>query len=167
MIFGQIFSLVYYNQKKVSIKSILSNSNAQSVMETEPLTFGFSLISLCCSPVMVRPVMSIWIHCVLPAPEGPRTMIPWRTRWVSYNWISFMAQGGWLIKSAASIFSLEKEKRRIISQILVPRVPEPWYHDGQAGSRTTRSASWPRVEGWWKPLEKEGENRNCQNLKLS
>ncbi len=30
---------------------------------------------------------------VLPAPEGPTSMMPWRTRYVSYSWMHLLSQG--------------------------------------------------------------------------
>ena len=39
-------------------------------------TLGFSLISLCGVPFMVRAAASVLMQVVLPEPLGPRTMMP-------------------------------------------------------------------------------------------
>ena len=49
------------------------------------IALGFILISLWGVPVSVIAFINTWIHAVFPAPLGPRTIIPWRTRWVSNN----------------------------------------------------------------------------------
>jgi hypothetical protein len=43
--------------------------------------------------------INMLIHLVLPAPLGPSVIIPWRTRWVSYNWMSFNIHGAWWTNS--------------------------------------------------------------------
>ena len=47
------------------------------------MALGFMRHSLWGSPQSVMAFISMWMQHVLPAPEGPRVIIPWRTRWVS------------------------------------------------------------------------------------
>lgn len=53
-------------------------------------------------PIPVMDFISVWMHVVLPAPLGPRAIMPCRTLWVSNSWMTFSLHGGWLIKPASS-----------------------------------------------------------------
>ena len=50
------------------------------------MALGFMRISRWGAPQSPMAFIKMLIHIVLPAPLGPRVIIPWRTRWVSYNW---------------------------------------------------------------------------------
>ena len=50
----------------------------------------------------VKALINVCMQVVLPAPLGPRAIMPCRTVWVSYSWIIFSFHGGWLIRPASS-----------------------------------------------------------------
>lgn len=53
------------------------------------------------SPQSDIALMRTFMHLVLPAPLGPKAIMPWRTRCVSNSWMSFRTQGAWCINPAS------------------------------------------------------------------
>lgn len=78
---------------RVLLQSVENIPSVQSFVATSSLpnicgaviAFGFMRISRWGIPQSVIAFIRVWIHAVLPAPEGPRVIIPWRTLWVSYS----------------------------------------------------------------------------------
>ena len=65
-----------------SVQSLVETSSRPNICGAV-MALGFILISLCGVPQSVIAFINRWMQAVLPAPLGPRTIIPWRTRWVS------------------------------------------------------------------------------------
>ena len=76
-------------EKIPSVQSLVETSNRPNIWGAV-MALGFILISLCGVPQSVIAFIKTWIQLVLPAPLGPSTIIPWRTRWVSNNCKKFV-----------------------------------------------------------------------------
>lgn len=59
------------------------------------LTLGFMRQMTVFWPNSVRAAARHSTIVVLPAPEGPTSIMPWRTRDVSYSWMHLLSQLGW------------------------------------------------------------------------
>jgi len=92
--FFVLWVLLQRVEKIPSVQSLVATSRRPNICGAV-IAFGFILISLCGSPQSVIAFINTRMHCVLPAPDGPRVIIPWRTHWVSYSWISFSTQAEW------------------------------------------------------------------------
>ena len=73
-------------EKIPSVQSLVATSRRPNICGAV-MALGFILISRCAIPTSVNAFIKIWMQHVLPAPLGPRTIIPWRTRWVSNSWV--------------------------------------------------------------------------------
>lgn len=71
-------------EKIPSVQSFVATSSLPNIWGAV-MALGFILISLCGVPQSVMAFINKWIHAVFPAPLGPNTIMPWRTRWVSNN----------------------------------------------------------------------------------
>ena len=88
------FSVVPFLALRVLLQRVEKIPSVQSLVATSSLpnicgaviALGFILISRCGEPVSVMAFIKTWMQLVLPAPEGPSVIIPWRTRCVSNNW---------------------------------------------------------------------------------
>ena len=67
-----------------SVQSLVATSRRPNICGAV-IALGFMRISRWGAPQSPIAFMSMLIQIVLPAPLGPRVIIPWRTRWVSYN----------------------------------------------------------------------------------
>ena len=76
--------LLHRAEKIPSVQSFVDTSSLPNIWPSL-MDFGFILNSLCCLPVIVRALIRIPMHSVLPTPLGPRTMMPCLTSWVSYS----------------------------------------------------------------------------------
>ena len=85
-----------------SVQSLVATSRRPNICGAV-MALGFILISLCGAPQSVMAFIKMWIQQDLPAPLGPRVIIPCLTRWVSNNWISFNVHDGWFTNLASSI----------------------------------------------------------------
>ena len=82
------FSVLLHRVEKIpSVQSLVATSSRPNICGAV-IAFGFILSSLCGSPQSVMAFISTWMQQVLPAPDGPRVIIPWRTRWVSNSYRS-------------------------------------------------------------------------------
>ena len=71
-------------EKMPSVQSLVATSSLPNICGAV-MAFGFMRISRWGAPQSPMAFMRMLIHTLLPAPLGPRVIIPWRTRWVSYN----------------------------------------------------------------------------------
>ena len=62
-----------------SVQSFVATSNLPNICGAV-MAFGFILNSLWGVPHSVMAFISVWMHSVLPAPLGPRAIMPCRTR---------------------------------------------------------------------------------------
>ena len=67
-----------------SVQSLVATSRRPNICGAV-IALGFMRISRWGAPQSPIAFMSMLIQIVLPAPLGPRVIMPWRTRWVSYN----------------------------------------------------------------------------------
>ena len=79
-------------EKIPSVQSLVATSSLPNIWGAV-IALGFIFISLWGAPQSVIDFINTWIQHDLPAPLGPNVIIPWRTRWVSYNWINREDQG--------------------------------------------------------------------------
>ena len=82
-----------------SVQSLVATSSLPNIWGAV-IALGFIRISLCGVPQSVIAFIRVWMHCVLPAPLGPSTIIPCLTRWVSNSWMSLRVHEGWLMRPA-------------------------------------------------------------------
>ena len=81
------FSDLLHSVEKIpSVQSLVATSRRPNIWGAV-IALGFILISLWGAPQSVIDFIRTWIQQDLPAPLGPRVIMPWRTRWVSYSWI--------------------------------------------------------------------------------
>ena len=57
-------------------------------------TLGFMRQMTVFWPISLSAAARHSMMAVLPAPEGPTSMMPWRTRDVSYSWMHLLSQVG-------------------------------------------------------------------------
>lgn len=82
------FALSVFRQsveKIPSVQSLVATSRRPNIWGAV-MALGFMRISRWGAPQSPMAFISMLIQTVLPAPLGPKVIIPWRTRWVSYNW---------------------------------------------------------------------------------
>ncbi len=92
-----LWVLLHSVEKMPSVQSFVATSRRPNIWGAV-MAFGFILISLCGAPHSVMAFMRTLMHLVLPAPDGPNVIIPWRTRWVSNSWIHFKIHAGQWIR---------------------------------------------------------------------
>ena len=102
-----LWVLLHRVEKIPSVQSLVATSRRPNICGAV-MAFGFILISLCGSPHSVIAFIRVWIHLVLPAPLGPRVIMPWRTRWVSNSWINFRIHGSWWMRPASCTYNANK-----------------------------------------------------------
>lgn len=81
-------------------------------------TLGFIRQMTVFWPKSVRAAARLSIIVVLPAPEGPTSMMPWRTRDVSYSWMHLLSQLGWGCK----FLSTKTCNGKLVSHILTRQI---------------------------------------------
>ena len=90
-----VLCVLLHNVEKIpSVQSLVATSSRPNIWGAV-IALGFILISRWGAPHSVMDFISTLIHLVLPAPDGPRAIMPWRTFCVSYNWTSLSTQGAW------------------------------------------------------------------------
>ena len=92
-------------EKMPSVQSLVATSRRPNICGAV-MALGFMRISLCGTPHSVMDFMRVWMQRVLPAPEGPSVIMPWRTFWVSYSWINFSTHGVWWIRPPSATWTV-------------------------------------------------------------
>lgn len=95
--------LLHRVEKIPSVQSLVATSSLPNIWGAV-IALGFILISLWGFPHSPKAFIRMWMHLVFPAPDGPRVIMPWRTFWVSYSWISFRIQGACWISPNSSTY---------------------------------------------------------------
>lgn len=106
-------------EKIPSVQSLVATSSRPNICGAV-MALGFIRISLCGAPHSVIAFIKTWIHLVLPAPLGPRVIMPWRTACVSYSWISFRIHGEWNMRPNSATWWV----KILLNIIIIYIVPE-------------------------------------------